>query len=131
MATCFTWLLLAAIGVFVIASFIRWFEQTKEAVEHGWWNRVAVLVVFPFAVWIYPSRVSAGRPTPVPLHEPVRGFGTIPTKASPRSDTPPPETPPEFLVKPTPTPAKPKAPIDPAQVEKLKRKMREQGMMDE
>jgi hypothetical protein len=78
MQGCFTWLLLMALAVFVMMSMLRWFEQTSEAVERGEWNRVIFLVVFPFGVWFYPARVSAGRPTPVPQHEPIRGFGKMP-----------------------------------------------------
>lgn len=73
---CFTSILLLALFVFVLVSMIRWFEQATEAVERGWWNKVLVLLAMPFAVWFFPSRVSAGRPTPAPRHEPVRGFGT-------------------------------------------------------
>ena len=78
MQGCFTWLLLAVLAVFVMTSMLRWFEQTSEAVERGEWDRVMFLVVFPFGVWFYHSRVGAGRPTPVPQHEPVKGFGKLP-----------------------------------------------------
>ena len=72
---------------------------------------------------------SAGRPVPVPHHEPVRGFGTAPTKTP---DGPPPGTPKEFLGIPTIPPAKPKHPKPAADLDKiarLKQKMREQGML--
>ena len=108
MQGCFVWLMLLAGGVFVILTAIRWFEQTAEAVDNGWWNKTALLVLMPFAVWFFPSRVSAGRPTMVPRHQPVEGFG-MPVKAKPVSPRPP-------------------GP-DPAQVEKLRQKMREQGML--
>lgn len=75
---CFTWILFLGGGVFVMVSMIRWFEQTTEAVESGWWNKVFVLLAMPFTVWFFPSRVSAGRPTMPPRHEPVRGFGKLP-----------------------------------------------------
>jgi hypothetical protein len=134
MTGCFTWLALLAGGVFLMLSLIRWFEQTAEAVDLGWWNKLLVLVVFPFAVWFYPARVKAGRPVPVPRHEPVRGFGVPKEKrptvagsdgagsardgpapraseddvpmASLADDGPPPGTPPEFLGKPVIPPKK-------------------------
>ena len=147
MQGCFTWLLLAALAVFVMTSMLRWFEQTSEAVERAQWDRVILLVVFPFGVWFYPSRVGAGRPTPVPQHEPVKGFGklpkapdepaTIPASAPGLkdlqgiTDEPPPGTPKEFLgmpaVAPKPAPAKPR--VDPEKLAKLRQKMREQGML--
>lgn len=144
--TCFSWLILIVGGVFLVLSLIRWFEQITEAVQNGWWNKTVLLVVFPFAVWFYPSRVAAGRPSPVPLHEPVRGFGSVP-KARPApeatptvtastthsSDQPPPGTPAEFLVKPKVPPKKPgtKPAVDPDKLAKLRQKMREQGMLGE
>ena len=77
MQTCFTPILMLALAVIVIMSLLRWFEQVTEAVERGWWNKVTLLVLMPFAVWFYPSRVGAGRPSMVPRHEPVRGFGKV------------------------------------------------------
>ena len=157
MTGCFTWLALLAGGVFLMLSLIRWFEQTAEAVDMGWWNKLLVLLVFPFAVWFYPARVKAGRPVPVPRHEPVRGFGVpkekratagepdaTPARDSPAprasddvpmaslaDDGPPPGTPPEFLGKPVIPPKKksPRAAVDPDKVAKLRQKMREQGML--
>ena len=78
MSGCFTWLLLLAASVRVMVSLLRWFEQTADAVDRGSWRRVALLLGFPLAVWFFPSRVAAGRPIPVPHHEPVRGFGSLP-----------------------------------------------------
>jgi hypothetical protein len=87
-------------------------------------------------VWFFPSRVSAGRPVMPPRHEPVKGFGSLPKGgivdpvATP--DEPPPDTPPQFRVKPQVPPPKPKsarAPVDPEKLAKLKQKMREQGML--
>lgn len=140
--TCFAWLILVVGAVFLLLSLIRWFEQITEAVQNRWWNKTVLLIVFPFAVWFYPSRIAAGRPTPVPLHEPVRGFGSVPKartapgsqtapSTTPSSDQPPPGTPPEFLVKPKVPPKKPgtKPAIDPDKIAKLKQKMREQGML--
>lgn len=75
---CFTTIFFLAGGVFVMVTMIRWFEQATEAVEMSWWNKVFVLLAMPFTVWLFPSRVSAGRPTMPPLHEPVRGFGKLP-----------------------------------------------------
>ena len=157
MQGCFAWLLLAALAVFVMASMLRWFEQTSEAVERAEWDRVALLIVFPFGVWFYPSRVGAGRPTPVPRHEPVKGFGKLPaareqsTPAEPLphrppadapglkglagiTDEPPPGTPKEFLGMPSvpPKPARPAQAtpkVDPEKLAKLRQKMREQGML--
>ena len=148
---CFSWLLLLAVAVFVMVSLLRWFEQTSEAVERREWNRVSLLLVMPFVVWFYPSRVSAGRPTAVPRHEPVRGFGPLPKEvppgnAKPRAagegkpaplsgitEEPPPGTPKEFLGMPVvPPKAKGvKARVDPDKLAKLRRKMIEQGMLPE
>lgn len=151
---CFLWLLLFAFAVFVMMSLLRWFEQTADAVDERNWEKVALLVAVPFAVWFYRSKVSAGRPTAVPLHEPVRGFGPLPkdkpavvsTAAATASesqpparsrlpgvtDEPPPGTPKEFLGMPTipPKSSKPARPaVDPEKLAKLKQKMREQGML--
>ncbi len=145
---CFIWLLILAGAVFVIMTLQRWFEQTAEAVDNHWWHKLILLICMPFTVWLFPGKVVAGRPTPVPRHEPIRGFGSIkssppPPKSSaptaqaeiptarvaPPSDTPPPGTPPEFLGKPK-IPAKKKpAAVDPDKLAKLKQKMREQGML--
>ena len=133
---CFTWIILFAGAVIVLMSVIRWFEQTSEAVDRGWWNKLAILVLAPFTVWFFPSRVSAGRATPVPRHEPVRGFGAAIPRASRDAasppDEPPPGTPAEFLglpAVPPPSQRKPRAPVDPEKLAKLKQKMREQGML--
>ena len=112
---CFVLLLLVAGGIFVMVSIIRWFEQITEAVDLGWWNKVSLLTVMPYAVWLFPSKVSAGRPSAVPHHEPVRGFGE-PT--APMAPKPPPKK-------------KGRTPIDPEMVAKLKQKMREQGMLED
>ena len=134
MSGCFAWFFLIAGGVFVMASLLRWFEQTADAVDQGQWNKLAILVVFPFACWFYPARVSAGRPTAVPHHDPVRGFGKLPgtkTAMPMPSDQPPPGTPAEFMGMPKIPEKKPKPAIDAEKIAKLKQKMREQGMMDE
>ena len=134
MTGCFAWIFLLAGGVFVIASLLRWFEQTADAMDHGEWNKLSVLIVCPFACWFYPSRISAGRPTAVPHHEPARGFGIGPSPGGEMpmpSDQPPPGTPKEFLGMPKIPPKKPKAAVDPEKLAKLKQKMREQGMLDE
>jgi hypothetical protein len=118
-------------GIFFIVSIIRWFEQITEAVQYRLWNKTLLLLIFPPAVWFFPSRYPAGRPTPVPRHEPVRGFGSMP-KMKPADDQPPPGTPLEFLVKPKvppPKPAGPKPSLDADKLAKLKQKMREQGML--
>src|SRR6266480_3549294 len=128
---CFSTILFLAGFVFVMVTFIRWFEQTAEAVDNRWWNKLTVLLMMPFAVWFFPSKVSAGRSTPVPHHEPVRGFGSLPKQpplaASPTQ--PPPGTPKQFIGLPKTTPAKSRTGADPDKIAKLKQKMREQGML--
>ena len=153
---CFSTILFLAGFVMIMVSFIRWFEQTTEAVDNGWWNKVFVLVMCPFTVWFFPSRVNAGRATPVPRHEPVRGRGSVPKAqavtadkalaeasdpaapiapasgpVAPASDGPPPGTPEKFLGLPKVPPPKPrgKPAVDPDKIAKLKQKMREQGML--
>jgi hypothetical protein len=148
---CFDLLIFTVVPIFMMVSLLRWFEQTTEAVDERDWSRVTLLVVFPFAVWWYPSRVSAGRPVPVPLHEPVRGFGKVPLAPSEKSvegesvvtatrqfvtpqgaDGPPPGTPKEFLGMPVIPPKKPgakKPSVDPDKIAKLRQKMIEQGML--
>ena len=74
---CFSPILFLATIVFVLVSLIRWFEQTTEAVDRRDWSRLLMLLIMPFSVWVFKSRVAAGRPTPVPKHEPVRGFGSV------------------------------------------------------
>jgi len=144
--TCLSTILAVVVGVFMLASLIRWFDEATEAVQNGWWNRVGLLLLFPFSCWFYPTKVAAGRPTPVPHHEPVRGFGSLPktkptaapiaqdqpraaTTTSSAEDQPPPGTPKEFLEKPKIPPKKPKPELDPDKIAKLKAKMREQGML--
>lgn len=143
MGGCFGWLILAAAFIFMMVSLLRWFEQTSDAVDERNWSRLTILIVFPFAVWWYPSRVGANRPVPVPHHEPVRGFGKVsltePGKEAPAapppvvrvSDGPPPGTPKEFLGMPVIPPKKPgqKPPVDPDKLAKLRQKMIEQGMI--
>src|SRR5439155_27289048 len=85
--TCVSTILAVVVAVFMLASLIRWFDEATEAVQNGWWNRVSLLLLFPFSCWFYPTKVAAGRLTPVPRHEPVRGFGSIPkTKPAPASE---------------------------------------------
>ena len=139
---CVTWLLVFAFAVFVMMSLLRWFEQTAEAVDERRWDKVALLVTIPFSAWLYRSKVGAGRPTVVPHHDPVRGFGPLPKEKPaptdappsnvPRTDVPPPGTPKEFLGMPVVPPkgarfARP--PVDPEKLARLKQKMREQGML--
>ena len=159
---CLLWLLLFALAVFVMVSVLRWFEQTSEAVDRREWNKVALLVAVPFSAWLYRAKVGAGRPTAVPPHDPVRGFGPLPKEKQPARqgetprpparlretkssaagapappgvpDGPPPGTPPEFIGMPVvpPKSARPaRPPVDPEKLEKLRRKMREQGMLPE
>jgi hypothetical protein len=75
--TCFSWIILIVGGIFVMVSMIRWFEQVTDAVDQKEWNRVTLLVVLPLTVWFFPSKVSAGRPTAVPHHDPAMGFGVV------------------------------------------------------
>src|SRR3954463_5662742 len=100
---CFYTIVFLAGFVFVMVTFIRWFEQTAEAVDNGWWNKVSVLLMMPFAVWFYPSRVAAGRPPRAPHPEPVRGFGSLPK--SPAAGAPAPAPVPQSTPAPTPAPA--------------------------
>src|SRR5512145_1921749 len=96
---CFQVILIVVGFVLVMITVIRWFEQTTEAVDNHWWNKLSLLLLCPFVVWFYPSKVGTGRSTPVPHHEPVRGFGSVP-KEKPLAvshDHPPPGTPKEFL----------------------------------
>src|SRR4051794_39238414 len=131
MGTCFFVLFFLLAGLVTVATAVRWFEQTAEAVDERWWNKLSLLVLMPFAAWLFPSRVSAGRPTAVPRHEPVRGMGGLPKSRPPASDEPPPGTPSEFIGLPKIPPKKPRAPIDPDKLAKLKQKMKEQGMLDD
>jgi len=114
MTSCAAWLIMF---VFTVVSLIRWFEQTAEAVDNGWWNKVIMLLVVPPTVWLYPSKVSAGRPSAVPLHQPVQGFGVGPTTPT---DVPKP-----------PPKKKKRTPIDPEMIAKLKQKMKDQGMLED
>ena len=145
MSVCFTWFVLIFAAVFLMVSLLRWFEQTTDAVDQRDWSKLVVLVVAPLTTWLYPSRVSAGRPVSVPHHDPVRGFGGLPkggigepkTQEIPMAqraparaeDGPPPGTPAEFIGMPNIPPRKPKRQVDPEQLEKLRRKMKEQGML--
>ena len=106
---CFAWLAILAVAVVTMATLLRWFELTAQAVEQRRWGRVSILVVLPFSAWLYPGGVSAGRPLPVPHHEPVRGFGEGPAANA----------------------GKDKLARDADPAEKLRRKMRQQGMLDD
>src|SRR2546421_5662520 len=117
---CFSTILLIVTFIFVIVTLIRWFEQVTEAVDNRWWNVAFVLLAMPFTVWLFPSRTSAGRPTAVPHHEPVVGFGLPKTPPPRRGNAPDPSA---------PAKARRKSSIDPEQIAKLKQKMREQGML--
>jgi hypothetical protein len=117
MTSCFSWLILLIAAILAMVSIIRWFEQITDAVDQRQWSRVSLLLAVPLTVWLFPSKVSAGRPTAVPHHDPVLGFGVAPAKPA-EAPAPPP-------------PRKARAPIDPAAIAKLKQKMREQGMLEE
>lgn len=142
---CVKILVIGIVFVLLMITFIRWFEQTAEAVDRGWWSKLVLLLVCPFVVWFFPARVGTGRSIPVPHHEPVRGFGSVPKSRGEvqpgpgggadlpapgfRLDEPPPGTPREFLGLPTVPPLKPKPSSDPEKIAKLKEKMRQQGML--
>jgi hypothetical protein len=130
---CFQIIFLLVGFVLMMVTFIRWFEQTAEAVDNRWWSKLQLLLICPFVVWFYPSRVGTGRASPVPHHEPVRGFGSMPKAKPPATpdDQPPPGTPKEFLGLPKIPPPRPKAKssVDPDKVAQLKEKMRRQGML--
>jgi len=113
--------IIALVGfVFVMVSIIRWLEQITDAVDRRQWNRVIILLVMPLTAWLFPSRVSAGRPIAVPHHEPVRGFGSVPLmpNEAPKGGNPVPKK-------------TPKSGIDPEAIAKLKQKMKEQGMLND
>jgi hypothetical protein len=157
MSICFGTLLLIVSGIIVMISMLRWFEQTRDAVDDQNWSRLMLLVVAPPAVWMFAARVSAGRPIPIAKYEPVRGFGGLPkggivdptdrtdltaaglTTAPSRpasaparqmpEDGPPPGTPAEFIGLPNIPPKKAPRAVDPEKLAKLKQKMKEQGML--
>lgn len=151
MSICFGALFLIVSAIIVMISMLRWFEQTRDAVDEQNWPRLSLLVVAPPAVWMFPSRVSAGRPVPIAKYEPVRGFGGLPKggvvdptiaeapiaaesraedgPAQPADVGPPPGTPKEFLGMPKIPPKKAARVIDPEKLAKLKQKMKEQGML--
>ena len=145
MSGCFFSLLILIGAILALVTLLKWFEQATEAVENGWWNKVIVLIAMPFTVWLFPSRSSAGRPTAVPRHEPVRGFGKVSLNPSPEDatsaksqaaklDEPPPGTPKEFIGLPKIPPKKvpgAKSAVDPDKIARLKQKMKEQGMLGE
>jgi hypothetical protein len=115
---CTYWAIAAVALLLVIVSIIRWFEQTARAVELRLWSRLMLLVALPPSAWLFPSDVSAGRPSPVPPHEPVQGFGLGSGKAPPIPDAPQ-------------RPARPRPAADPALAAKLREKMKQQGMLDD
>jgi hypothetical protein len=78
---CVTWICLVGGFLFLVMTLIRWFDETARAVDDGAWQRVQLLIIFPFGVWFFASGVGAGRAIPVPRHEPVRGFGAVPTRS--------------------------------------------------
>ena len=154
MSTCFGGIFLIVSGVVLMMTMLRWFEQTRDAVDAQNWSRLMLLVIVPPSVWMFPARVAAGRPTAAPHHEPVRGFGGLPKggivdpagKGSPplvevaetppasgpatRSDDgPPPGTPAEFIGMPKIPPKKAPKAVDPEKLAKLRQKMKEQGML--
>jgi hypothetical protein len=152
MGICFGSLFLIVSGVVLLMSMLRWFEQTRDAVDNRNWNRLMLLVFAPPSVWMFPSQVPAGRPGTLPRHEPVRGFGGLPRGgiADPMIDSsvqpakmdqpplaeradvasvPPPGTPAEFIGMPKIPPKKVPRAVDPEKLAKLRQKMKEQGML--
>ena len=157
MGMCFGTIFLLVSGVLLMVSMLRWFEQTRDAVDAQNWSRLALLVIVPPSVWMFPSRVTAGRPAAAPKHEPVRGFGGLPkggiqepvdaapkdvatpmtrpasgpaTQVSAVGDAgPPPGTPAEFIGMPKIPPKRATRAVDPEKLAKLKQKMKEQGML--
>ncbi|MGH7178327.1 MAG: hypothetical protein ACREJC_13180 [Tepidisphaeraceae bacterium] len=107
MQFCFTTIIVVAIGVFAMLSLVRWFEQIIDSVDTGWWSKTIVLIAIPFLAWFYPAPIAAGRPSPVPHHEPVRGFGSVPS-----------------------APGKKKG-IEPDKIAKLRERMKKQKMMED
>lgn len=131
---CFGLILVAMLAIFVMMTLIRWFELTAQAVDEKQWHQLTLLLMMPFTAWLFPTKVGAGRPTPVPLHEPVRGFGKVKLEEPLMpSDQAPAGTPKEFLGVPaTPSAAKKTvATLDPEKLEKLRQKMQDQGMLGE
>lgn len=133
MSICFGALFLIVSAVILMISLLRWFEQTRDAVDSRNFSRLMLLVLVPPAVWMFPSRVSAGRPIPIAKYEPVRGFGGLPkggiVDPGAAPDGPPPGTPQEFIGLPKIPPKKPPRAVDPEKLAKLKQKMKEQGML--
>jgi hypothetical protein len=124
---CFTTILLLAGFVLIVVSLIRWFEQTADAVDARAWSRLLTLIFMPFSVWAYPSRIAAGRRSPFPLHEPVRGFGSLGKSKGVGDATEKKEDRPTEVGPPRKA-GKPRAGPDPELMEKLRKKMRDQGM---
>jgi hypothetical protein len=50
------WLICVVGSALLLATGFRWFEQTAVSVDRGQWRRLAILIVFPPAVWIYRRR---------------------------------------------------------------------------
>lgn len=115
MTGCVAWLLVLGFAIFSMVTLIRWFDVVTDAVDDGRWNHVWMLVLIPLTAWRFLSKVSTGRPSAVPHHEPVQGFGA---PAGPGD-------------RPKPPPKKKRAPVDPDLVAKLRQKMMDQGMLDE
>lgn len=74
---CFSLILLVVGAIFLLNTLFRWSEQTADAVDAGDWHKLILLTCMPFAVWLFPGKVKAGRPVLPPRHEPVRGFGSV------------------------------------------------------
>ena len=50
------WVIAVVGSALLLASIIRWFEHAAIAVDENRWGRLAILIAFPFAVWIYKVR---------------------------------------------------------------------------
>jgi len=48
---CLIWLAILAVGIFMVLSVIRWYEQATDAVDSGRWDKVSLLLILPPAVW--------------------------------------------------------------------------------
>ena len=104
---CAYLILLVVGGIFLLNTLFRWCEQTTDAVDEGHWDKLILLTCMPFAVWFFPGKVKAGRPTMPPRHQPVRGFGSVKNVKSPiadedqKSDVSPPVSPQKISLTPS------------------------------
>ena len=113
----------------------RWFRRQHPFAVASLVLGIFSLIEFGALLIFGIAGIAAGRPTAVPHHEPVRGFGSVSltpkgqAQQSHPTDGPPPGTPKEFIGLPKVAPKKKKSAVDPDKVAKLKQKMKEQGML--